>query len=194
MSSMRETYNIIAKDFDRTRFKMWNCMTSFYDSFDVGFVLDVGCGNGKNIIPAKEIWYELCDLSDEFVKMTSNRYPNSGVVQLNALHLHYRSNVFASVISVAVLHHLNSFDKRVTMLREMLRVCKIGGVIFFTVWANNESCDRMIPWTNTKTKQITHRFYHLFDETEVISLLQCCNVSNYELSFEYNNYVCVVKN
>ena len=191
---MRETYNIIAKDFDRTRFKMWNCMTSFYNNNDVGFILDVGCGNGKNVIPGNDIWYEMCDLSDEFVKMTSHRFPHSGVVQLNALNLHYRSNIFDSVISVAVLHHLDSFDKRVTMLQEMLRVCKKDGLIFFTVWANTTSCDRLIPWTNAKTKQVTNRFYHLFDESEVISLLHRCNVTQYAISFEYNNYVCVLKN
>jgi ubiquinone/menaquinone biosynthesis C-methylase UbiE len=191
---MRETYNVIAKDFDRTRFKMWSCMTSFYKDFDVGFILDVGCGNGKNIIAEKEVWYELCDLSDEFVKMTHERYKSSGMVQLDATSLQYRSEVFDTVISVAVLHHIETYEKRVTMLKEILRVCKKGGLIFFTVWANTKSCDRMIPWTNAKTKQTTYRFYHLFDEEEVICLLHSCNIHSFSLTFEFNNYVCVVKN
>ena len=191
--SIRDTYNAIAKDFDRTRYAMWSCMEHFYETHKPGYILDVGCGNGKNILPGMEISYELCDICDEFVKMTSKRYDNAGMVQLDAISLSYRNTIFDTVISVAVLHHLDTFSKRAQMLNEMIRVCKDDGVIFFTVWADEKSCDKMVPWTNVKTKNVTYRFYHFFDESEVLSLLHHCSITDYNVVLSHNNYVCTIR-
>jgi ubiquinone/menaquinone biosynthesis C-methylase UbiE len=167
-------------------------MKRFYDQYEHGFILDVGCGNGKNVVPEDAAWYELCDLSDSFVQMCKTRFEESGICQVNASALPYRESVFDTVISVAVLHHLDSFNKRLQMLNEMIRVCKKNGRVFFTVWAADSACDRMIPWKDVKSQQTYMRFYHLFDKSEIHRLVMSANISMYDIYFEHNNYICTL--
>lgn len=40
-----------------------------------------------------------------------------------------------AVLSIAVIHHFSSTERRVCALRELARVLRIGGRIIITVWA-----------------------------------------------------------
>lgn len=190
MLSMRDTYNSIAKDFDKTRYAMWPCVKEFYKSNTRGYCIDVGCGNGKNVPPGSAQWYELCDLCDSFVELCASKYPQSGVCQVNGLHLPYRTGVFDTVISVAVVHHLNTHDLRVSFVCELLRVLKPGGKGLITCWARTDAQpqDRNVPWHDRATGKTTQRYYHMFDPMELESLFSemDCTVQTY---YEHNNHI-----
>jgi ubiquinone/menaquinone biosynthesis C-methylase UbiE len=47
--------------------------------------------------------------------------------------LPYRSGVFDAAISIAVLHHLSSHQRRLAALTEMLRILRVGGKLLVYV-------------------------------------------------------------
>jgi ubiquinone/menaquinone biosynthesis C-methylase UbiE len=52
--------------------------------------------------------------------------------------LPYRSGVFDAAISIAVLHHLSSHQRRLAALTEMLRILRVGGKLLVYVWAQEQ--------------------------------------------------------
>ncbi len=56
----------------------------------------------------------------------------------DALRLPYRDESFDAALSVAVLHHLATRDRRVRVLRELARVLRVGGRVLITVWAKEQ--------------------------------------------------------
>ena len=47
---VHDTYELIAKEFDDTRFCRWNSVRNFLDNLqNYSIIADVGCGNGKNM-------------------------------------------------------------------------------------------------------------------------------------------------
>lgn len=76
------------------------------------------------------------------------------------LELPFRDESFDAVLSLAVIHHFATTERRVSAIRELARVLRIGGRIIITVWALEqksrrfESQDVLIPWQSPKTKNI----------------------------------------
>ena len=57
------------------------------------------------------------------------------MVVCDALGLPFRDESVDAAISVAVIHHLATTERRVRALRELARVLRIGGRLIVTVWA-----------------------------------------------------------
>lgn len=51
------------------------------------------------------------------------------------LALPFRDESFDAVLSIAVVHHFATTDRRVQALRELARVLRIGGKLIISVWA-----------------------------------------------------------
>lgn len=51
------------------------------------------------------------------------------------LALPFRDESFDAVLSIAVVHHFATTERRVGALRELARVLRIGGRLVITVWA-----------------------------------------------------------
>ena len=57
-----------------------------------------------------------------------------------------------AVLSIAVIHHIATAERRVHALRELSRVLRVGGRVMISVWAMEqrqrkfESQDVLIPW------------------------------------------------
>ena len=64
------TYEKIAQRFSDTRFKVWNGPSEFIKNIKPNSkVVEIGCGNGKNMKLRNDIDFYGCDISKEFVKM-----------------------------------------------------------------------------------------------------------------------------
>ena len=153
-------YNRIANHFSQTRHTPWPRVTDFVlksQPFDA--VLDVGCGNGRHLLPAREsdtLKSALlfgCDIIPRFVQIAKDR--KLEVLRCDAVHLPYRSSVFDRVLCVAVIHHLASEERRLHVLEELLRVTRLKGVILVTAWAFEQTVeskrkfdaqDVAVPW------------------------------------------------
>lgn len=73
------------------------------------------------------------------------------------LELPFRDNSFDAVLSLAVVHHFATTERRVGAIKELARILRIGGRVIITVWALEqkqrrfESQDVLIPWQKPRT-------------------------------------------
>ncbi|XP_041457114.1 uncharacterized protein LOC121409278 [Lytechinus variegatus] len=79
------------------------------------------------------------------------------------LRLPYRSNCFDAVISIAVVHHFATVERRIQAIQELARICRPGGLVMIYVWALEQkqrqfdAQDVLVPWhlqpKNTRTRR-----------------------------------------
>eukprot|EP00758_Cryptobia_borreli_P002001 Tbor_TRINITY_DN2700_c0_g1::TRINITY_DN2700_c0_g1_i1::g.15241::m.15241 len=109
----------------------------------------------------------------------------------------FRTGLFDIALSIAVIHHFSTAQRRKAAIKELLRLIKpITGRALIYVWAKEqatdrgEGCDVLIPWEmhksflngNNKTdengndeKKVHQRYYHLFVKGELEELCEEIN-------------------
>ena len=138
-------------------------------------ILDVGCGNGRNLPPFRR--HALCgvDFSPAMIRCARAFCRQRGLkVRLrvaNITKLPYRKNTFDVVLSIAMLHHVAPGAQR-RALAEMRRVLAPGGRLFLTVWYKRGGSARSVPWL-PKTKAY-QRYYYFFSKNELVTLMKKC--------------------
>lgn len=196
---VKDTYNQIATDFDRTRYNQWSTVKKFIEMLPVNsLVLDAGCGNGKNMI-FENIQFVGCDICENFVEICQKKGFN--VVLSSVTSMPFQNNMFDAVMSIAVLHHIYQKDDLMRALNELIRVVKNNGLIHFTVWAKEQKLtEKFIPiddkgnyfvtWKDKITREVVgKRFYHLFSKTEIDELLYSLkNIKIMDVKFECDNW------
>lgn len=202
-----DAYNTIATNFDLTRVYIWKCVKEFVDSFvnKDSFILDAGCGNGKNMKYMIDREYKNvfgCDFTANFVSICKSKSLN--VIEANILNLPYTDELFDYVLCIAVLHHLSTIENRLITLKELYRVTKIGGKILITVSSleypfsknrttiNNVDRESLIEWNSYKKEKLSDRYYHLFVKNEIEDLCANINITNIESFFEHNNWCIII--
>lgn len=66
------------------------------------------------------------------------------VLMCDNLALPFRDDTFDAVLSVAVVHHFATTERRVGALRELARVLRIGGRLIISVWAMEQRHRKVI--------------------------------------------------
>ena len=214
---VHEVYDSIAAHFASTRYKPWPLVRQFVESLPkASFLADVGCGNGKNL-PRSEVKSTSaassslssetntsatssfsqtlstsscigigCDYSAELLRFPAT----SGleVLRGDGLQVPFRDNAFDAAMSIAVIHHFSTPDRRMAAIRELVRIVRPGGKILIYVWAREQpkrrcpeggTGDVMVPWEMHKKyddKETVHaRYYHFFEEGELEGLVEQLN-------------------
>jgi hypothetical protein len=73
----------------------------------------------------------------------------------DTLHLPFRGTFFDGAISIAVLHHLSSEQRRRRAVEELARVVRKGGRILITVWAvEQEDKSLVCKWTPLASRYV----------------------------------------
>lgn len=131
--------------------RAWPRVKQFLSELEPGsLVCDVGCGNGKylDVNPSVfEIGADRCKRLTEVAREKEHE-----VLMCDNLALPFRDESFDAVLSIAVVHHFATTDRRVQALRELARVLRIGGKLIISVWAMEqrhrkfESQDVLVPW------------------------------------------------
>ncbi len=57
------------------------------------------------------------------------------ILYCDNLHLPFRDSSLDAVLSVAVIHHIVTVERRVRAIREIARTLKVGGRVMISVWA-----------------------------------------------------------
>ena len=194
-----DTYNIIAKHFDKTRVNIWSNVQEFIDNIDSNsFVADIGCGNGKNM-SRNDCYYIGIDFCRQFCELAYKRSLSIDTATSNCLTIPLTSNMFDYTLSIAVIHHFHLLDDRIKAVEELIRITKSGGKIIIQVWGFDnkkyDNQDAMIPWklqkkynNDDKDKTIL-RYYHLFIEGELEQIIPKDSVKIIKCYNSYNNWI-----
>jgi len=194
-----DVYNAIATMFSstRTKYRIWGFVKRFIETIDKRErILDAGCGNGKNMIQGYN--FEGFDISENLVKIARDTGYN---IKLGSVtEIPYENNIFDRVICIAVIHHLNSRERRIKCLEEISRVLKLGGTALVSGWQYSDSdpkrdnIDGFVDWKDPKNDKVYKRYYHMFVEGELDELVS--NVNSLQIidtGYEQQNYFVIVK-
>ncbi|XP_055052945.1 probable tRNA methyltransferase 9B [Misgurnus anguillicaudatus] len=148
---VHSVYERIAPYFNDSRYKAWPKVKQFLLEQEPGsIVADVGCGNGKYLHINESIFKLGCDVCRPLV---DSAWCQGHEVQLcDGLRLPYRDGCFDAVLSIAVIHHMSTKERRIRAIQEMARTLRVGGRIMIYVWAMEqkrrkfEKQDIFVPW------------------------------------------------
>ncbi|KAL0272725.1 UNVERIFIED_CONTAM: hypothetical protein PYX00_005587 [Menopon gallinae] len=136
-SYVHEVYEKISDHFSETRHKPWPNVLKFVQSLPVGSILvDFGCGNGK-YFNKESLRFEIgLDTSFNLMEVCRNR--GFECFCCNCLQVPLRDNIADGCISIAVIHHLVTEERRKKAISEMVRILKPNGRALIYVWAKNQ--------------------------------------------------------
>ncbi|XP_076233669.1 tRNA (carboxymethyluridine(34)-5-O)-methyltransferase ALKBH8 [Calliopsis andreniformis] len=136
-SYVHEVYDQISNHFDETRHKQWPNVSKFLSSLSPGdILLDVGCGNGKYLHDGKNIFKVGCDRSQNLIKICHSK--GFEVFLSDCLYLPYKDESIDAAISIAVIHHLSTHERRKQAITELARILRINGKCLIYVWAKEQ--------------------------------------------------------
>ncbi|KAG7479564.1 putative tRNA methyltransferase 9B [Solea senegalensis] len=148
---VHSVYDKIAPYFNDSRYKAWPKVRQFLLDLEPGsIVADIGCGNGKYLHINKEVFKLGCDVCRPLVDFAWSQ--GHEVQMCDGLRLPYRDGCFDAVLSIAVIHHLSTKERRIRAIREMARTLRVGGRLMIYVWAMEqkrrkfEKQDIFVPW------------------------------------------------
>ena len=172
--SVREVYDKIATYFDVTRVRIWGSVRTFLESLPKdSYLLDVGAGNGTNIMYRPELKFKGIDFSKEQVRICQGK--GLDVIEASMVQLPFSDNEFDNMICIASYHHLDNDVERQKSLNEMYRCLKPNGRILMTVWAmeqfegstfNFTKRDELVSW-KSKEDEVYYRYYHIYNKGDI---------------------------
>ncbi|OXB62866.1 hypothetical protein ASZ78_015410 [Callipepla squamata] len=144
---VHKVYEEIATHFSSTRHSPWPRVAEFLRSLPEGsIVADVGCGNGKYLGISRDLYMIGCDRSKNLVDICAEK--NSQAFICDALSVPIRSGSCDACISIAVIHHFSTAERRLAAIRELVRLLKPGGKALIYVWAMEQE------YKNQKSKYL----------------------------------------
>jgi ubiquinone/menaquinone biosynthesis C-methylase UbiE len=167
---IKQVYNNIATHFDKTRYSVWSSVRKYIDTFSPGQkVLEIGCGNGKNMLYRSDLDWSGIDISSEMVTICKSK--NLNVIEASMTNIPFPDEIFDGCLVIASYHHLNNEEDRIKALNEFYRILKINGKIIIQVWAQEQPLtskfvfkagDNFVPWLNRVTGQQEQRYYNIY--------------------------------
>ncbi|ODQ78341.1 hypothetical protein BABINDRAFT_162975, partial [Babjeviella inositovora NRRL Y-12698] len=157
---VHDIYNHIAPHFSQTRYKPWPIVEDFLLTRSKGSVgIDVGCGNGKYLVVNKDIFIVGSDRSSGLIDQASqiNRRGHNDILVSDGMRLPHHENLFDFGISIAVIHHFSTDERRVAAIKHILLKLRSGGEVLIYCWALEQEKSRrgykegdpqdvLVPW------------------------------------------------
>lgn len=187
-----KTWDTIAESFDKTRKKPWKKCIDFTNELPkVHTVADIGCGNGRHLIP----WSTHCnraigiDISSNLLRIIQNKIKkelinNVTLIQADMVNLPIKTNSIDAVMCIASIHNIKGRNHRIMALKDIFRILKKNGTALISVWSRwqdkyrmhflkkifnskEEFGDMYIYWRQNKLN--IPRFYHLYSKREFLN-------------------------
>ncbi|CAO3591045.1 unnamed protein product [Absidia cylindrospora] len=187
---VHDVYEVIATHFSDTRYKPWPVVEDFYLDYQLGALVPTLAVEMGNI---------------------SVSIQTSSSLDLIEVPIY----IYYFTISIAVIHHFSTPERRISAIKELLRIVKPGGKVLVFVWALEQTKftkrnfqpgeqDVFVPWVLAKKKdeqddgsanKVYNRYYHLFRKGELDDLFGqiddvAIDVSGYDRD---NHYVIATK-
>ncbi|NXN98302.1 TRM9B methyltransferase, partial [Rhinopomastus cyanomelas] len=148
---VHSVYENTAAYFNDLQSKAWPRVRSFLLEQKPGsLVADIGCGTGKYLGVNGQLYNVGCDYCRALVEIA--RKKEDEVLVCDNLNLPFRDQCFNAVISIGVIHHFSTKQRRIRAVKEMARVLTPGGQMMIYVWAMEqknrrfEKQDVFVPW------------------------------------------------
>lgn len=161
------------------------------------------------------------DRSTNLVRIAKQHQSHDAVVA-DILNLPHPKATFDFAISIAVIHHLSTRERRVEAIRSILELLKRDGKALLYVWALEQASSRrgwdegdeqdvMVPWvtrskSSTKTdsevissssdqaEKTFQRYYHLYRKGELEEDAENAEGKALESGYEKDNWWAIVTN
>lgn len=197
-------YEKNAKSFSDTRNFPWPSTKKFLDSLKKDSkIIDIGCGNGRNMFYRSDINITGLELSRELCNIVESK--GGVVVNSNMTTLPFEDMYFDSLICVSAYHHLDNISDRMKAIQEMVRVLRINSLGFIQVWAMEQPYytkrkfikrDELVTWKNNDGV-ILNRYYRIYSkgelEEEIYSFLDKSKIEIINTIYEEGNWIVIFK-
>ncbi|XP_053259100.1 probable tRNA methyltransferase 9B isoform X2 [Podarcis raffonei] len=148
---VHNVYESTAAYFSDLQGKAWPRVRQFLLEQKPGsLIADIGCGTGKYLGVNSQVYNLGCDYCGSLVEIARNN--GCEVMICDNLNLPFRGQCFNAIISVGVIHHFSTQQRRIKAIKEMARVLVPGGQMMIYVWAMEqknrhfEKQDVFVPW------------------------------------------------
>lgn len=179
--SIQEVYEKIALHFSQTRSRIWPQVKTFLNSLDDNKeILDIGCGNGKNMYQHSNLKFYGIDTCNNFLKIINEKILKDNLDNITLKYgdirnIPYEDNTFDNFMCIACYHHLNNNNDRIKALNEMYRILKKDGIGLITMWAMEQEDDSpfhfterdtMLEWKCRTDRKKYYRYYRIYREND----------------------------
>lgn len=190
-----DMYNANAHAFSRTRHTPWPITRDFLLSLPSGIrVLDLGCGNGRNMFVRNDLVMTGLELSSALCEIARDK--GALVLHGTMTSIPFFADTFEVIMAVASYHHLSTDKEREQTIQECVRVLKPDGLVYIHVWAMEQPVsskrrftqrDQLVPWKH-EDGRVFPRYYRIYrkgdlqEEVERFSLgsLECISMQYQE--------------
>ncbi len=135
---VQKDYNLIGERFSRAREEPWKEAEFLVKDYvkEKEKILDFGCGRGQwyEFFKEKKAQYFGVDFSEKLIEIAKSKYLGVNFQTIDGINLPFENEFFDKVYAIAVFHHLPSEKIRISVLKEIKRVLKKGGILILTVW------------------------------------------------------------
>lgn len=164
-SKSEETWDSIAESFDLTRRKAWMQCIDFIDTLSkTDMVVDLGCGNGRHLLPCAEQCKQVIglDISKELLGITKKKLKekeldNTILLHADMTNIPLKNDTVDSILFIAALHNVKGNDRRIQSLKEVKRILKKDGTALISVWSR---------WQDKYRKQFFKKWFTRKGQTE----------------------------
>ncbi len=219
----QNTWDTIAESFDATRQKPWSICLDFISTLQsLDMVVDIGCGNGRHLIPCATHCSQAIgiDISQKFLTIIKKKLQNLDLQNISLIHgdavqLPLADHSIDAVLFIASLHNIQGKHHRQTALQEIARILKPHGTALISVWSRwqdkyyrhflkqyliqTHNLGDITIWWRQHNQNIP-RFYHLYSRGEFLKELQQAGLKVHSLKTAHihskrfpDNYFAIVK-
>ena len=169
----RQIWNNIAESWNNFRQRPDKKAEELAKLWKSGKILDIGCGNCRNLFPFSKFNCYGVDFSEGMIreakKYTAKKGFKVNLKVANVTKLPFKNNSFDYVIAFSILHHLKNPEDGI---KEINRVLKKKGQAYITIWNKLQlkflfkKKEIYVKWGDKK------RYYHFISFLEMRKLLK----------------------
>lgn len=150
-----------------------------------GKVIDLGCGDGRNMIPNKNLTYYGIDFAGQQLLQAEKHLKENKIKailfksDINKLPPIFKNKMFDAGLMIGSLHCLTSKKQRKQALKELYRILKPNAEALISIWNSGDSRFDKIKDKNKKDIYMSYgtyfRYYYLFEKQEFLDLVESVN-------------------
>lgn len=209
--NIEHQYDTISEEFDTTRTRIWTSVRDFILKHKATSktLLDVGVGNGKNILFANKHNFDCIgiDISNNLLNICRKKLIT--VFKKDVLELDNSFGKFDTIISIAMIHHLENIEMQKNAIVNMIKCLNTNGHLLISVWSKEifnkkEKSDyrdfaigpNVVEWNSVQGKNKIDRFYYIHDYNSFEKMFRdiaMITPISFEIKWEKQNWFCEIQ-